>query len=123
MAKAPGNTPGNVSSNVGPTPTAWRLALDATADGVTVRLKVVPGASRSRVMGLLGDRLKLAVAAPPEDGKANGEVCQLLAEIFAVARQNVQLIAGSRQPRKAVELRGLTLCAAVERLERHTASR
>ncbi len=74
-------------------------------------------------MGLLGDRLKLAVAAPPEDGKANGEVCQLLAEIFAVARQNVQLIAGSRQPRKAVELRGLTLCAAVERLERHTASR
>lgn len=49
--------------------------------GVELRLKVVPGASRSVVAGVLGDRLKLRIAAPPEGGKANRAVEDLLAEL------------------------------------------
>ena len=44
--------------------------LSASGDGTRVRVKVVPGASRTKVVGVLGDRLKVAVAAPPEGGKA-----------------------------------------------------
>src|SRR5688500_13727470 len=47
---------------------AW---LRATADGVEIRLKAVPGARRSQIAGVLGDRLKLRIAAPPADGQAN----------------------------------------------------
>ena len=53
--------------------------------GHEIGLKVVPGASRSQVMGLLGDRLKVRVAAPPEQGKANAAVCALLDAHFGVS--------------------------------------
>ncbi len=46
--------------------------------GCELRVKVVPGASRSMVAGVLGDRLKLRIAAPPEDGRANRAVEGLL---------------------------------------------
>jgi hypothetical protein len=50
------------------------------ADGADtlIRLKVIPGASQDAVAGLLGDRLKVRVVAPPEDGKANKAICRLL---------------------------------------------
>ncbi len=65
-----------------------------------VHVKVVPGAKRSRVVGLLGDRLKIQVAAPPEDGKANAAVAQVLAEALRLDSSRVQLISGATNPRK-----------------------
>lgn len=55
--------------------------LRAVQGGVELRLKVVPGASRSAIAGELGDRLKVRIAAPPEGGKANRAVEDLLAEL------------------------------------------
>lgn len=52
--------------------------LRACPEGCEVRLKVVPGASRSGLAGVLGDRLKVRVAAPPEGGKANRAVEELI---------------------------------------------
>ncbi len=57
---------------------AW---LRAVPGGVEVRLKVVPGASRTGIAGVLGDRLKLRVAAPPEGGRANRAVEELLSRL------------------------------------------
>ncbi len=91
--------------------------LSASDDGVQLRIKVVPGASRGRIAGRLGDRLKIAVAAPAEGGKANRAVCELLAEAFGVARRDVQIVAGQTRPQKTVALLGLDLCRAVERLK------
>jgi uncharacterized protein (TIGR00251 family) len=51
-----------------------------TDEGLVLRLKVVPGASRSQLAGVLGDRLKLRIAAPPEAGKANAAVLVLLGQ-------------------------------------------
>ena len=48
--------------------------------GWEIRVKAVPGSSRSRIAGVLGDRLKIQVAAPPEDGKANKAVAEVLAQ-------------------------------------------
>jgi uncharacterized protein (TIGR00251 family) len=55
--------------------------LRTVPGGVELRLKVVPGASRSAVAGVLGDRLKVRISAPPEGGKANRAVEDLLAEL------------------------------------------
>ncbi|MGB9626422.1 MAG: DUF167 domain-containing protein, partial [Phycisphaerae bacterium] len=54
------------------------LAYRDTPGGVEVAVKVVPGSSRDRIMGVLGDALKIAVAAPPEKGKANQAVIEVL---------------------------------------------
>ena len=60
-----------------------------TAEGLHLRLKVVPGASRDAVAGPLGDRLKVRVAVAPEDGKANRAVCALVEIGRASCRERV----------------------------------
>ena len=69
-----------------------------------LRLKVVPKASRSRVAGCVGDRLKVQVTAPPERGKANAAVLELLADRLQLARSAVRLVAGETSPQKTVEI-------------------
>lgn len=78
---------------------------------VVIRVKVVPGASRSAISGLLGDRLKVRVAAPPEGGKANAAVCDLLAKALGVAAKSVSVDAGPTNPEKTIRVRGATLDA------------
>jgi uncharacterized protein len=83
--------------------------LQAVPQGVAVRIKVVPGASRSKVVGMLGDRLKIAVAAPPEAGKANQAVRELLAEFFSLPVRDVVLAEGQTRPQKTLLLLGARL--------------
>ncbi len=69
-----------------------------------IRIKVVPGAKQEGLAGLLGDRLKLRVRAPPEDGRANQAVCDLLQRLTGARR--VTVIAGLTSPAKTVQLEG-----------------
>jgi uncharacterized protein (TIGR00251 family) len=72
-----------------------------------LRLKVVPGGSRDEVVGMLGDALKIRVAAPPERGRANRAVLRLLAEFFDVPGDAVTLLSGAASPLKMVEVAGV----------------
>lgn len=74
---------------------------------VRLEVKVVPGASRSGIAGWLGDALKVRVAAPPEDGRANAAVQTLIAEALGLPRAQVRLVAGRASPRKTVEIVGI----------------
>jgi uncharacterized protein (TIGR00251 family) len=86
--------------------------------GVVCRLKVkaVPGASRSEIVGRLGEALKVRVAAPPEGGKANCEILELLAEKLGLPAAGVALVSGAASPAKVIELRGITAEQAWARL-------
>lgn len=70
----------------------------------TLPVKVVPGASRSRIAGRYGDGIKVQVAAAPERGKANEAVIELLSEAFGVKRNQVAIVSGHTQPRKIVQI-------------------
>ncbi len=74
-------------------------------DGTEVVVWVVPGASRSEVVGLHGDALRIRVAAPPEGGKANKSVIRLLAGVTGV---RVRLVSGAGSRRKRLVLEGLS---------------
>jgi uncharacterized protein (TIGR00251 family) len=86
--------------------------------GISCRLKVkaVPGASRSEIVGRLGEALKVRVAAPPEGGKANREILELLAEKLGLPATGVTLVSGAASPAKVVALRGVTAEQAWARL-------
>jgi uncharacterized protein len=94
----------------------WKIA--ETPTGVEFSVKVVPGASRTKVVGVLGTALKIAVAAPPEAGKANAAVIALLAAALSVKKAGITIISGHTQPLKRVAIAGV--CAAdVRRLPKH----
>ena len=76
-----------------------------TAEGIELRLKVVPGARRSQIVGALGDRLKIRVAAAPEQGKANRAVVRLLSDWLGV--NGIEIVAGDSSPEKTASVPGL----------------
>lgn len=69
----------------------------------TMKIKVVPNAKKNKVLDE-GERLKVYVAAPPTEGKANKAVIELLAEFFEVKRGNVRIIKGEKSREKIVEI-------------------
>jgi hypothetical protein len=83
---------------------------------VRLRLRVAPGARRSAVVGRHGDAWKVRVAAPPERGRANDEVLDLLAHSLQLPRPDVRVVAGATSRDKVVELSGLTRDEAERRL-------
>src|SRR5437763_10799048 len=78
------------------------------ADGFLISLKVVPGASRERIVGELGEALKVAVTAPPEDGAANAAVEKFLAKALGLPRKQVGLVGGFGSRRKTLRVSGLS---------------
>ncbi len=81
-----------------------------------LKVKAVPGASRTEIVGRLGDALKVRVAAPPEGGKANREILRLLAARLGLAAADVTLVSGAASPAKVVALRGVPAELAWARL-------
>ena len=85
-----------------------QLAIRDTPAGAVLAVKVVPGSSRDRVAGVLGDSLKISTVAPPEHGKANAAVGQILAQALKLDRRSVTLSAGASSPRKEFLLAGVS---------------
>lgn len=81
-------------------------------DGVEFAVKVVPGSSRNKIVGVWETALRVAVAAPPEGGKANKEVVRLLADAFGVKRGDVTITRGQTQPQKRVHIAGISVSGA-----------
>ena len=71
-----------------------------------IDIQVVPRASRTAVGPAVGERLRVAVTAPPVDGEANAAVIAALAEAFGVRRSAVSIVRGERGRRKTVRVAG-----------------
>jgi uncharacterized protein len=76
--------------------------------GAIVAVKVVPGASREKIVGPLGDRLKVTVRKPPEKGAANQAVCALMAKALGVGNADVAVFQGEGRPEKKLIVCGMT---------------
>jgi uncharacterized protein (TIGR00251 family) len=71
---------------------------------VRFKLKVIANASHSEIIAQENGDWKVKVQAPPEDGKANKAVIQLLAKHFKVPKNRIQIIAGEKSPQKIIEV-------------------
>lgn len=83
------------------------MRLTPKSGGFALAVKVVPGASRTRVAGDYGDGIRVTVTAAPERGAANEAVIDLLAETLKLPRANVQIISGLGNPHKEVLITSL----------------
>jgi uncharacterized protein YggU (UPF0235/DUF167 family) len=88
---------------------ADKLRIRDVPGGATLGVKVVPGSSRDKVSGVLGDCLKIATSAAPEKGKANAAVAAILADALGVNPRDVRLSSGPTNPRKEFFIAGLSV--------------
>jgi uncharacterized protein (TIGR00251 family) len=82
---------------------AWWRSDSGT---ITLTLHIQPGAKRSEIAGLHGEALKIRLAAPPVEGKANEALLRFIAEQFAVPLRNVELLRGAQSRHKTVKVSG-----------------
>jgi len=82
-----------------------------------VRLRVSPGARRNELVGRHGEAWKIRVAAPPEGGRANDAVLDLLARELSLPRQSLSIVSGQAAREKVVQMDGIDRAENERRLE------
>ena len=82
-----------------------------------LKLKLVARAKRSVIVGSHGDRLKIAVAAPPVEGRANAALVDFLSEALHIPRRDIEIVSGLRSTQKAVAITGLNHLDLLARLD------
>ena len=79
-------------------------------------VKVIPGASRNKIAGWIGDAVKIRVQAPPEKGKANAAVISLLADLLEIPAKRISICAGHASQNKVVEVQGVSDAELIAKL-------
>lgn len=92
------------------------VQIQLHADGATLAVRVQPKAKRNAVTGEQGGALKVAVTAPPEDGRANAAVLELLRDALDLSRGQAELLSGHTNRNKVVLVRGVTPQQLTERV-------
>ena len=86
--------------------------LREVAGGVTIVVRAQPGAKKTAIAGVYGEgdtaQLKIAVQAPPVEGRANDALIAFLAEAFGIPKRSVELVSGELSRSKVFLLRGIT---------------
>ncbi len=77
-----------------------------TPDGCTITLRIQPGAKKSTVLSQHGDALKIALTAPPVDGKANEALIAFIAEALSLPRARISLLSGQTSRSKVLRVTG-----------------
>ena len=85
-------------------------------EGVALTLVVVPRASKTGVVRIDSEAIRIRVAAPPVEGAANTVLLRYLADLFDLPRSNVRLLGGTTNRRKRVLLAGVSRAEVVQRL-------
>jgi uncharacterized protein len=93
------------------------IPLQESAKGISFSIKVHPRARKNVITGVVGDALKLALTAPPVEGKANQAVIEFFADLFAIPRSSVTIASGETSRNKVVRVSGVSRAAVEERLK------
>jgi len=93
------------------------LKIQEVEGGVVFTVKVVPGSSKTAICGLLGDMLKVKIAAAAEKGKANQALIDFLAKQFGVKKNAISIISGQTKPIKQLQILGISKGTLLEKLD------
>jgi len=110
-----GMAPGDVAISMKDTD---KLDIRDVPGGAVVAVKVTANSSRDKLVGVLGDALKIATATAPERGRANRAIAEILARSLGVNRRDVAISAGLTSPHKEFTVSGISAGWLREKLER-----
>jgi len=92
------------------------IPIRDTPHGATFSVKVHPRAKKDAIAGEIGEALKLALTAPPVEGKANEACIRFIAEFLKVPRSSVTIAAGESSRQKVIRVAGVSAAEVQNRL-------
>jgi uncharacterized protein len=99
------------------------VAVKDTPAGATFSVKVQPRARKNAITGVVGDALKLALTAPPVEGRANQAVIEFFADLFEIPRSSVTIASGATSRNKVIRVTGIAQAAVAATLAAHLGDR
>jgi uncharacterized protein (TIGR00251 family) len=92
------------------------IPINDSSAGAAFAVKIHPRAKKNAITGEVGDALKLALTAPPIDGRANDACIEFLANLLEVPRSSVTIASGQTSRRKVIRVKGLSADEVRKRL-------
>lgn len=85
---------------------------------IVIKVKIVPGSSKNKIVGVYNDALKITIAAPPVEGKANKKCITYLAKYFNVAKSKVEIISGKSSKNKLIKIYDISQKEFLEKIKK-----
>lgn len=82
--------------------------IQEKGEAIIIEVLISPKASKNKIVGLHDNRLKIRIAAPPVDGKANIELVKFLADELGTPTYNIEIETGYSSKRKTIKISGIT---------------
>lgn len=85
---------------------------------IIIKVKIVPGSSKNKIIGVYNDALKISIAAPPVEGKANKKCIAYLAKYFDVAKSKIEIISGQTSKNKLIKIYDISPKEFLDKIEK-----
>jgi len=89
-----------------------------TGNDIIVKVKIVPGSSKNKIIGVYNDSLKITITAPPVEGKANKKCIAYLAKYFDVAKSKIEIISGQTSKNKLIKIYDISKKEFLDKIEK-----
>jgi uncharacterized protein (TIGR00251 family) len=94
--------------------------MNETPDGLEVRIRAVPRASKNEIQGMYDGALKIRLTTPPVDGKANQALIKFLSKALKISKAQIELVQGETSRHKMVKITGLSKEEIIRKIETAT---
>jgi len=85
---------------------------------IIIKVKIVPGSSKNKIIGAYNDALKITITAPPIEGKANKKCITYLAKYFDVAKSKIEIISGRTSKNKLIKIYDISKKEFLNKIEK-----
>ena len=85
---------------------------------IIIKVKIVPGSSKNKIIGAYNDALKISIATPPVEGKANKKCIAYLAKYFDVAKSKIEIISGQTSKNKLIKIYDISPKEFLDKIEK-----
>ncbi|MGB6371232.1 MAG: DUF167 domain-containing protein [Atribacterota bacterium] len=89
-----------------------------TGNDIIIKVKIVPGSSKNKIIGVYNDSLKITITAPPVEGKANKKCVAYLAKYFDVAKSKIEIISGQTSKNKLIRIYDISQKEFLNKIEK-----
>ena len=89
-----------------------------TGNDIKVKVKIVPGSSKNKIIGVYNNALKISIAAPPVEGKANKKCIAYLSKYFDVAKSKIEIILGQTGKNKLIKIYDISQEEFLDKIEK-----